>query len=189
MAWWHLTAAANAVIFGAYLAIGAGIGSHLRADRLWRRSPLVVATAAVFLTASIDHGLHAVDAVAAGLAGAPPTEAWFVSGWDAVTAAVAVWYVSLRGRFPALVHGSAMFEDLRQREQQAMEIHDNVVQGLATAKFALEMEDRGTTLRALDDTLTAARRIITDLLAGVPAAASLEAGDLRRGQPAGAEES
>ncbi|WP_285550763.1 hybrid sensor histidine kinase/response regulator [Actinoplanes regularis] len=40
----------------------------------------------------------------------------FTVGWDLVTAVVAVWYWTLRGRFPALVRGAAVFEDLRLRQ-------------------------------------------------------------------------
>jgi two-component system cell cycle sensor histidine kinase/response regulator CckA len=36
--------------------------------------------------------------------------------WDALTAGVGVWYWSLRGRFPALVRGAALFEDLELRK-------------------------------------------------------------------------
>jgi PAS domain S-box-containing protein len=38
------------------------------------------------------------------------------AGWDLLTAALAVWYWTLRSRFPALVRGAAVFEDLRLRQ-------------------------------------------------------------------------
>ncbi|MEX5635107.1 ATP-binding protein [Parafrankia sp. FMc2] len=41
---------------------------------------------------------------------------FLATGWDVLTATVGVWYWTLRGRFPALVRGAALFEDLRLRE-------------------------------------------------------------------------
>jgi hypothetical protein len=65
----------------------------------------------------------------------------------------------------------ARAEDLRQklhdadlRRQQAMEINDNIVQGLTVAKLALELDQTVESHRALDDTLVKARGIISDLL-------------------------
>lgn len=63
----------------------------------------------------------------------------------------------------APVRGGAPAEDLRERQRQALVIHDNVVQGLATAKLSLELGETQAGMRALEDTLEAARRIISDL--------------------------
>ena len=98
---------------------------------------------------------------------------------------LAAAYVRLRSRCAAVVRASGRAQNLTGLTAQAMEIHDNIVQGLTTAKLALEMDDRVTTMRALDETLIGARRIISDLLAGDPRAGALRAGDLRRGQAAG----
>lgn len=57
-------------------------------------------------------------------------------------------------------------------------------QGIATAKLAFELEERDRGMTALDQTLTAARRIITDVLQA-PGGVEMDAGDLRRGRPAG----
>jgi len=71
--------------------------------------------------------------------------------------------------------------DLRQR--QALEINDSVVQGLAVAKYALDLGDDGTAQRAIENTLTKARGIISDLLGDGPDSA-FEPGDLVRAAPA-----
>jgi hypothetical protein len=62
----------------------------------------------------------------------------------------------------------------REREQQALDIHDNLVQGLVEAQLALDVGRPEQAREAIDRTLAQARRIVTDLL-GEP-----EPGDLRR---------
>ncbi|MDX1612467.1 MAG: hypothetical protein R3185_08855, partial [Candidatus Thermoplasmatota archaeon] len=104
-----------------------------------------------------------------------------------VTAAAALTYWSLRSRFPALVRGTAMFEDLRERERRALEIHDNVVQGVAAAKLSIEVGNDEEARAELERTLAASKRIITDILGEEDAPYSFGPGDLRRHQPAGQE--
>ena len=50
------------------------------------------------------------------------------------------------------------------RRQQALQINDNVVQGLAVAKYAMDLGDTEKAKTAIEGTLGAARRIISDLL-------------------------
>lgn len=69
---------------------------------------------------------------------------------------------------------------LRERERQALDIHDNVVQGLAEAQLAFDLGRNDQAREAVERTLAVARRMVTDLL-GEPA---LEPGDLRRASPA-----
>ena len=194
MSWWHVGAAANIVILAAYLGIAYNIIRNLLPEQRWRSNPLAVATAAIFFTCAVHHGSHPVHqflpAVGVeehlGLAMREAFDDWHVSSWDVVTAAVGVWYWTLRNRFPALVRSSALFEDIIARERQALEIHDNVVQGLATAKLAFELDDDERGMNALDQTLAASRKIITDLLGenrdGLP-----NAGNLRRTEAAGGD--
>lgn len=194
MSWWHVGAVANVVILVAYLAIAYSIVRNLIPEQRWRGNPLAVATAAIFFTCAVHHGSHPVHQLlpAVGLeehvgeAMRAAFDDWHLSAWDIVTAAVGVWYWTLRSRFPALVRTSALFEDVIARERQALDIHDNVVQGLATAKMAFELDEPERGMTALDQTLTASRKIITDLLgegrAGLPTT-----GDLRRSDAAGDE--
>lgn len=192
--WWHVGAAANVVITAAYLAIAYSIVRRLidEGGRL-RDNPLATATAAIFLTCAVHHGSHplhqllpAVGADAEiNLAMRTAFNEAHVSLWDVVTAAVGVWYWTLRNRFPALVRGAALFEDLRERQRQALEIHDNIVQGLATAKLSFEMQDAAAAMDAVEETLVASRKIISDLLGDPDSALGLEAGALRRGRAAG----
>jgi signal transduction histidine kinase len=62
----------------------------------------------------------------------------------------------------------------RERERHALDIHDNIVQGLAEAQLALEVGRPEQARDAVDRTLAAARRLVTELL-GEP-----QPGDLRR---------
>jgi PAS domain S-box-containing protein len=70
------------------------------------------------------------------------------------------------------------------RHRQAMEIHDNIVQGLAVASMALHMGDHTKGLDAIDATLATAREIVSSLLAGDDDLFHPEPGDLRRATPA-----
>jgi signal transduction histidine kinase len=71
--------------------------------------------------------------------------------------------------------------DLRRR--QAMEINDNIVQGLTVAKLSLELNRTDDTLTALDETLQNARGIISELL-GEDDDKQIEAGELVRAHAA-----
>jgi len=125
MVWWQLTALANAVILAAYMAISFAIGRGLWRSRQWRNNPLGLATAAIFFSCAVHHGSHTVHLLTpyigwdmhVGLAMRHAFgQSFHIAGWDIVTAALAVWYWTLRSRFPALVRGAAVFEDLRLRQ-------------------------------------------------------------------------
>ena len=122
---WQLTALANAVILAAYMAISFAIARGLWRSRQWRNNPLGLATAAIFFSCAVHHGSHSVHLLAPyigmdahiGLAMRHAFgQSLHIAGWDVITAALAVWYWTLRGRFPALVRGAAVFEDLRLRQ-------------------------------------------------------------------------
>ncbi len=72
----------------------------------------------------------------------------------------------------------------REREQEALDIHDNIVQGLAEAQMAFDMGRPEQARAAVERTLAAARRIITELLGEPGSAHELGPGDLRRSSPA-----
>ncbi|MGH2736766.1 MAG: PAS domain S-box protein [Actinomycetota bacterium] len=68
----------------------------------------------------------------------------------------------------------------RLQRRQALEIHDNVVQGLAVAKLSLELGDWERGARAVARTLQAAQSMVADLMGETP----VEAGSLVRREPA-----
>ena len=73
-------------------------------------------------------------------------------------------------------------EELRR---QALELNDNVMQGLTVAKYALDVGNYEHARRAIEHTLVSARQIITELLeAGDENDLRLVAGDLVRLEPA-----
>lgn len=65
-----------------------------------------------------------------------------------------------------------------ERERQALDIHDNIVQGLAEAQLAFDVGRPEQAREAVERTLAEARRIVTELM-GEPGP-----GDLRRSSPA-----
>ena len=73
----------------------------------------------------------------------------------------------------------------RARERQALEINDNIVQGLARVKWALEGHRPEEAQAAADETLAEAQKMVTDLLMSDTSDGALQAGQLRRDLPAG----
>jgi signal transduction histidine kinase len=192
MEWWMVSTALNIVVVSAYLAISLTILRGLKkAGRVWS-NPLMLATSAIFFTCAVHHGSHPVHMLLPtfgvedhhSMAMREAFDSWHTSLWDVATAGVGIWYFMLRNRFPALARGSALFEDLRERERQALEIHDNVVQGLAEAQLAFDVGREQQAREAVDRTLAAARQIITDLLGEPGSGIELGPGDLRRSAPA-----
>jgi PAS domain S-box-containing protein len=70
----------------------------------------------------------------------------------------------------------------QQRRRQALEINDNVVQGLASAVYSLEQEDVRQATSFIERTLAAARDMMDDLLE--PSGEQLHPGDLVRSSAA-----
>ena len=103
---------------------------------------------------------------------------------DFVGAAIAIHYWSLRRTYGTLMHGAKLFDDLKERQRQAVELNDNVVQGLVAAQLALSLDEREIGAEAVADTLAKARAIITDLLGEAGSELELGPGDLVRAQPA-----
>lgn len=189
---WYLALAAHSLIAIAYIAIAQHIFRGLWKSGQIRKNPLARATSAIFFTCSVGHGIIAAHLflpsvgieVASGTALRTAAAEWHMWLWPPVTAAAAVTYWMLRGRFPALVRGTAMFEDIRERQRRAIEINDNVVQRLTTAKHAMEMGDHQKAREAIDSTLDSSKDIMADLLVGIGNDAEIAAGDLQRERPA-----
>jgi PAS domain S-box-containing protein len=73
-------------------------------------------------------------------------------------------------------------EALRLRQRHALEVNDDIIQGLAVADLALNLEDYDKARQVISTTLEAARRFVTDLLGDAGEAVPIAPGDLRRGQ-------
>lgn len=188
--WWMVTAVANVIMVVVYGLIAAEMVRAIIAGRQLRTNPLLTATAAIFVTCTLGHGAHLLHATL-GIAGhehaIDAARAEFADPrllvWDALTAVVALYFYTLRSRFAVVYRGAALCEDMERRESQAMELHDNVVQGLVEAKMALEMGRRDEGRASIERTLAASRRVITDLLGTEDAGNALGPGDLRRTRP------
>jgi len=68
-------------------------------------------------------------------------------------------------------------EHYRDNERHALELNDDVVQGLALAKIALELDRPEEAIAAIESTLEASKRIVSELLAHN----DISPGRLRRG--------
>jgi hypothetical protein len=186
---WQISTAANLVIGVAYLIIAYIIFSGLMRTGQARTNRLGLATALIFLTCGIHHGTHSVHMLLPSLGiedqqGIALRESWHWPsvGWDILGAAVALFYLSLRGSYASVLRGAQLFEDLKARERQAVEINDNIVQGLSVAKYALDNGRDEQSRKAVEDTLKNARGLITELLGEDEIA--LGPGEIRRERPA-----
>ena len=188
---WQIITAANVAISIAYFAISWIIFSGLRQTEQLGSNKLATATSLIFLTCAVHHGSHAVHMLlpsfgVADAKGLALRDAWYwqTGAWDVFSAIVAFYYLSLRGSYASVLRGAQMFEDFKVRERQALEINDNIVQGLAVARMALESGDDKESREAIEDTLRRSQALISDLL-GEDDTEKLGPGDLRRREAAG----
>jgi GAF domain-containing protein len=73
---------------------------------------------------------------------------------------------------------------LEDRRRRALELNDEVVQGLALAQLALHADKTGDAADAVQHTLSAAQAIVAELLESAGAEGRLHPGDLVRASPA-----
>ena len=183
---WMVGAAASVVVLVVYLTVAISIIRRLRSSgQTLGANPLAWATAFLFLTFAVHHGFHAAyqitSAISTGAAYATRAgyDGWIVTGWDVLSAGLGVWYLALRGRLPTLLRGG-LYSDVTLQKEQALDVHDSIVQGLAIAKMSFELDRDEEGLAAIEQTLEASRRIITDLLGEGPREISIRPGELRR---------
>lgn len=185
---WHVAAAATTVMWTAYTGIGVVMVSGMLRNRQWATNHLGVATAAIFLTCAASHGMHVMhsllpavgtDAVlgtaARGAFGDPRLVAV-----NLAAAAIAIWYVSLRNRFKVVWRGAALFDDMRERQDRALDIHDNVVQDVTRAKLELDRGNREAALEIIEETLADSKALTTEILGEEGSDIGLGAGEIHR---------
>jgi diguanylate cyclase (GGDEF)-like protein len=139
---WQLATVVSGVIAVSYFAIATLITRGLWRSGQIATNSLGVATALIFFSCGGGHFLHAVhyveDPAIRGLADL------HITLWDGLTAVVAVWYLSLRGRYSQLLKGTAMFEDQQRAaaEEQLREQarRDSITGLLNRAGFDAELE-------------------------------------------------
>lgn len=184
MEFWHLALTVNIIVMACYLAIAFIVGRGIHASSQWSSNPLAVATFLIFLSCGVGHGMHVEHLLLPGVTRDASRLAFdsHLVLVDATTAVIAIYYFLLRRKFPALLQSAAMFEDVQERRRQALDIHDTIVQELATAKMALETGHDKMGMAALERGLESSKAIITDLIGDNPdSAATMTPGGLRRG--------
>jgi len=72
----------------------------------------------------------------------------------------------------------------RLRQEQALELNDVIVQGLAVSKMALESGMHDMALESVAGTLARAKSLVADLLSDIAESRGLQPGDLVRDEPA-----
>lgn len=156
---WTVTAAASGVMAVAFAVIAFILWRAILRGRQLTSNPLLTGMALMFTTCAVGHALHLEHALLpvyapevfpvlglADVAHAVDFGRWarvamvdpVLLGLDLATAAVAVWYLSLRRRYQPLFQGAELTEDLHAREREARRLQDTVVQGLTEAKLLLE---------------------------------------------------
>lgn len=188
---WIVVVAANLALLVVYSAILAAMAVPFIRSRQLLANRLGLATCLMFLTCAVHHGAHAVHILlprlgvgAAAAGGLRASWSWPMLLWEMATAAVAIHYWRIRRSFGALFRSAALFEDLQAERRRALEINDNIVQGLAVAQMALALDERDKSEQAMVTALRSARAIITDLLGRSGTPTRLGPGDLVRAEAA-----
>lgn len=192
MEFWHFALAVNLIVMMCYLAIAFIVGRGIHLSGQWASNPLATATFLIFLSCGVGHAMHAEHLLVPGVTREASRVAFdsHLVIVDSMTAVIAIYYFLLRRKFPALLQSAAMFEDLQERRRQALDIHDTIVQELATAKLALETGHDKMGMAALERGLDASKAIITDMIGDNPeSVATNEAGGLRRAAKAQVQQS
>lgn len=170
--WWTIASVANALVALAYLLIALAIARPLVKAGQLRSNRLGAATAAIFFTCAVHHGAHTLHMVVLPYLGLAEDQGLAMRAtygfpnatWDVISAAVGIYYWTLRRTYGSLMEGAKLFEDMQQRERQALELNDNVLQGLVVAKLALDLDERDKAYRAVETAIASASGMITELL-------------------------
>lgn len=155
----------------AFVAVGILIVLHLHALGRRRVPGVAAATAFILFVKGGGHFVHAVlllwpmpgdgDVMRAARAYAGQGDVWVL---DAVAAAAAVSYLTLRARLGTETAGVGLYDDLIQRRRLAMNLHDQVVQQIVQARWSLDLDraDSGAAIAsasaAIDNTLDELRQ-------------------------------
>ena len=119
----HLYILGNLVIMSAYAAITVAIVVPLARAGQLRSNKLAAATALIFFSCAVGHGLHALMAFRTsrevsmpgmampGMSMAASSHSWWSAGWDLFTAAVGVYYWTLRRGYGVLLGKGAIYID------------------------------------------------------------------------------
>ncbi|HWH27382.1 MAG TPA: hypothetical protein VNU26_00225 [Mycobacteriales bacterium] len=187
MQWWHVAAVGNLVLLMAYLGISAAIVVPLVEAGQLRSNRLGLATALIFFSCAVGHGVHGLHLVSPllgfGEEHAATSRAaidWHLAAWEVGTAVIGIWYWTLRRSYGRLLEGAKLFEDLQERQREAAELNDSVVQGIVAAQLARRLGRHDEADDILDGTLESSRELVSRLLREASAGAAHDAGDFVR---------
>ncbi len=147
----NVSAVANLVVSLVYFAITSAIMVPLLRSGEAGRNRLGLATAAIFFSCAVGHGLHVVTALPATALGSGNTVhefAWPQAAWDVVSATIGVYYWTLRRTYGALMQGASLFEDLQQRQRFA-DLERQVAVAEARADAERERDAHAAMLKAV----------------------------------------
>ena len=187
MQWWHVAAAGNAVLLLAYLGISAAIFVPLVEAGQVRSNRLGLATALIFFSCAVGHGVHGLHLVSPALgfgeAHAVTARAavdWHLAAWEVGTAVIGIWYWTLRRSYGRLLEGAKLFVDLQERQREAAVLNDSVVQGIVASQLARRLGRHEEADAILDGTLESSRELVSRLQREASAGAPQDAGDFVR---------
>ena len=147
----------NIVIAVAYAAITVAIAVPVVRAGQVRSNRLAGATALIFFSCAVGHALHAAmywqaSSDAAAMRGMHETSGWSLwptAVWDLLTAAVGVYYWTLRRGYGVLLSGTgALFVDpLEQQRRHEITVREKVAE--ARAQAVAERDTQAAMLRAV----------------------------------------
>ncbi len=160
----------NMIITVAYAAIMVAIVVPVARAGQLRTNKLAVATAMIFFSCAVGHGLHAVASYRAilhlsAMDGMPAAhESWTSAGWDLFTAGVGIWYWTLRRGYGVLLgkgaiyvdpYGQHRLDEADARERAARDVAEN---HRATLAAVVDHADDAILGATPDGTITAWNR-------------------------------
>ncbi|MGQ0464722.1 MAG: response regulator [Sporichthyaceae bacterium] len=155
MDWAWISLVANMLVAIAYFGITGAILVPLLQSRQLRSNRLGAATALIFFTCAVGHGMHAVHTLTALQAGRPNPVSigWHSALWEVFTAGIAAYYWTLRTTYGSLMRGATLFEDMREAQRvAALEAE----QAVAEARRAADQRAAHAMAEARDAALAAA---------------------------------
>ncbi|WP_433730432.1 ATP-binding protein [Actinoplanes sp. CA-051413] len=116
----------NTVIMVAYAAISVAIAVPVARAGQLRTNRLATATALIFFSCAVGHGFHSVMTYRALISGQTHpgmvAGSWAAASWDLFTAAVGVYYWTLRRGYGVLLRRGAMY--VAPQDQQRLDVAD-----------------------------------------------------------------
>ena len=166
--WWATLG--NLVIALSYAAITAAIiAPVVRAGQV-RSNRLATATALIFFSCAVGHGLHALAGwrAEAGMPSGHDGSGWPSAGWDLFTACVGVYYWSLRRTYGVLLGGLYVDPGQRSRldeaEQREQDVKSRAEGQQALYAAVVEHSDDAITVTDLNERIivwnTGAERLL-----------------------------